>query len=105
MTQPLPPDATDVQREFWKGMTDQRVANMWEAADFIHDLSPEAKEFLRRADKKKIRQLETHIDFMNAAGVVWKFLWVGVVALFSIFVGAAQLWDWFSKYFKITTIK
>jgi hypothetical protein len=53
---------TDVQQAFWKGLTDQRVANMWDAADFIHDLSPEAREFLRKADKDKVAQLNSHID-------------------------------------------
>lgn len=105
MTPLLPPDATDVQREFWKGLTDQRVANIWDAADFIADLSPEAREFLRRADKRKIRELDSYIAFMSAAGVIWKFFWVGGATLFGIFVAVTQLWDWFSKYIKITTIK
>ncbi len=99
--QPLPPDASDVQAAFWKGLTDQRVANMWDAADFIHDLSPEAKEFFRRADKKKIKQLESHIEFMTAAGVVWKFLWVGCVTAFGFFVGITQLWEMISKYLSV----
>lgn len=101
----IPSDATDVQKAFWKGLTDQRVANMWAAADDWADMSPEAKEFLRLADKKKIEQLERHIEFMNTASAVWKFLWVGGASLFAIFVGITQLWDWFSKHFKITGIK
>jgi len=105
MTNGTPPDATDVQEAFWKGLTDQRVANMWDAADFIHDLSPAAREFLLKADKKKIEQLESHIDFMNAAGIVWKFLWVGIATAFGLFVGMTQIWDWFAKHFKITGIK
>jgi len=74
-------------------------------ADFIHDLSPEAREFLRKADKWKIEQLESHISFMNAAGIVWKFLWVGAATLFAMFIGLNQIWDWFAKHFKITGIK
>jgi hypothetical protein len=100
-----PPGATDVQQAFWKGLTDQRVANMWDAADFIADLSPEARDFLRKADKEKIEDLEKHISFMNAAGIVWKFLWVGVATLFAAFIGLTQIWDWFAKHFKITGIK
>ncbi|MBV5268992.1 MAG: hypothetical protein JZU55_02575 [Afipia sp.] len=100
-----PDDATDVQKAFWKGLTDQRVANMWAAADDWADLSPEAKEFLRRADKKKIQQLNSHMEFMNAAGIVWKFLWVGGATIFAMFVGITQLWDWISKHIKITGIK
>ena len=105
MAAETPDDATDVQKAFWKGLTDQRVANMWDAADFIHDLSPEAREFLRKADKRKIEQLESHISFMSAAGIVWKFLWVGAATLFAMFIGLTQILDWFAKHFKITGIK
>lgn len=101
----LPEGASDVQVAFWKGLTDQRVANMWDAADFIGDLSPEARSFLRTADKKKIEQLESHINFMNAASIIWKFLWVGGAMIFGVFVGINQLWEAFSKWFKVTVVK
>jgi hypothetical protein len=93
-----PPEATAAQVAFWKGMTDQRVANMWDAADFIADLSPEAREFLLKADKEKIGDLDRHITFFNNAKVIWKFLWVGVATLFGIFVGITQIWDWVAKH-------
>jgi hypothetical protein len=37
---------------------------------------------------------------MNAAGIVWKFFWVGAATLFGLFIGITQLWDTISKYFK-----
>lgn len=82
-------------------MTDQRVANMWDAADFIADLKPAAREWLTKADEDKIKDLERHIIFFNNAKVIWKFLWVGCATLFGIFVGLTQIWDWLAKHIKI----
>lgn len=93
-----PDDATAAQVAFWKGMTDQRVANMWDAADFIADLTPAARDWLRKADETKIEDLERHIVFFNNAKVIWKFLWVGGATLFGIFIGITQVWDWISKH-------
>jgi len=97
----MQPEMTDVQRAFWVGLTDQRIANIWESADFISELSPDAKEFLRRADKKKIEELESTLRFMDATNIVWKFLWVGGATIFGLAVGIAQFWDWLSKYFTL----
>jgi len=92
-----PDNITDVQRAFLKGMTDQRAANMWDAADFIADLSPETREFLRKADKQTINQLDATLKFMNATGVVWKFLLAGGVTLF----GFVKAWEWLSQFFTV----
>jgi len=96
-----PDNMTDVQEAFLVGMTDQRAANMWDAADFIADLSPEAKEFLRHADKEKIEQLDATLKFMNATNIIWKFLWVGGATIFGLAVGITQFWEWFSKLFTV----
>lgn len=80
------------------GMTDQRAANIWDAADFFADLSPEAREFLRRADKEKIDELEATLKFMKATGIVSKFLWVGGATIFGIVISITQAWDWLSKH-------
>lgn len=92
-----PDKITDVQRAFMEGMTDQRVANTWEAADFIADLSPETKEFLRKADKQKIEQLDATLKFMNATGIIWKFLLAGGVTIF----GFVKAWEWLSQFFTV----
>ncbi len=92
-----PDNMTDVQKAFLEGMTDQRVANTWDAADFIADLSPETKEFLRKADRQKIEQLDSTLRFMNATGVVWKFLLASGVTLF----GLVKAWEWLSQYFTV----
>ena len=97
----IPEGLTDVQRAFWVGMTDQRVANMWEAAEFIADMSPDAKEWLRRADKAKIEELESTIQFINNANVVRKFLMISGATIFAILVAASQAWDWLSKFFVV----
>ncbi len=92
------PDAmTDVQMEFWVGMTAQRVANMWDAADFIADLSPDAKEWLRKADKKKIEQLNANIEFYSTSKAIWRFLWIGG----SVVVGLATMWKTVGEYITV----
>lgn len=98
---PVYPELTQAQWEVLSAFTDQRCANILESADFIHDLSPEAKEFLRTADKKKIKELNSNLDFMNAAGIIWKFIWVGGATAFGLFIGITQLWETISKYFKV----
>jgi hypothetical protein len=94
-----PETMTDVQRAFWVGMTDQRVANMWEAAEFIADLSPEAKDFLRHADKRKIEELESTLRFMDASNIVLKVLWIGGATIFGGIIAISQAWDYLSKIF------
>ena len=96
-----PDGMTDVQHAFWVGMTDQRVANMWEAAEFISDLSPEAKEWLRHANKDKIEELESTLQFINNANIVRKFLMIAGATIFGIIVAVAQAWDWLSKFFVV----
>jgi len=95
-------DMTEAQEAFWVGMTDQRVANMWDAADFMADLSPEAKEFLRRADKEKIRRLDSTLEFMQAATIIRKFLWIVGATVFGIIFSVVQFWDYLAK---IVTVK
>ncbi len=96
-----PDTMTPEQHAFWVGLTTQRVANMWAAADDWADLSPEAKEFLRRADTAKIKQLDATIRFMNAAGIIGKFLWIFGATLFALFIGATQLWKAFGEFFTV----
>jgi hypothetical protein len=93
---------TEAQEAFWVGMTDQRVANMWDAADFMADLSPEAKEFLRRADKEKIKRLDSTLQFMHAATIIRKFLWIVGATVFGVIFSIVQFWDYVSK---ILTVK
>jgi hypothetical protein len=96
------PDAmTDVQAAFWGGLTDQRVANMWSVADDWADLSPEAKAWLRRADKEKIEQLNSTIEFMSASKIIWKFLWVGTGMAAAAFVGFTTFWKAFGEFFTV----
>jgi hypothetical protein len=101
---PMPPHGktdwdslTDVQRAFLLGLTDQRVANMWAAADDWADMSPEAKAFLRTADKEKIKQLDSALRFMESTSVIWKFLLATGITMF----GLVQAWDWLAKYFTV----
>lgn len=114
----MPPDGkfdpdsmTDVQHAFWSGLTDQRVANMWEAADYIADLSDPAKDFLRNADEgtlhwleraepEDIDRLKYNIKFTEAVRLVSRF-WFWLIATG---VGAAvaffTLWEKVSAVFR-----
>lgn len=88
---------TDVQKAFMVGMTDQRAANIWDAADFIADLSPEARAWLRGADKEKIEQLNANLEFYATSKAIWRFLWIGGSA-----VGALlTLWKTAGEYITV----
>ncbi len=106
-----PDEMTDVQRAFWHGLTDQRVAHIWDAADSYADLSSEAKEFLRNADKstlkfledarpEEISQLQRSIRIMDAAKLWTKVLWF-------LLTGAAltllDVWQKIAVFLKIKT--
>jgi hypothetical protein len=106
-----PAEMTDVQKAFWRGMTDQRVANLWDAAGFIAELSKPAKEFLRnaepetlewleRASPQDIDKLKDGIKFTEAVrllGRAWFwFTATGIAAL----VAAMALWEKLSAIFK-----
>lgn len=96
-----PEEVTDTQEAFWVGLTHQRVANLWAVADDWADLSPEAKAWLRRADKEKIEQLNSTIEFMSASKIIWKFLWVGGGMILAAFVGFTTLWKTFGEFFTV----
>jgi hypothetical protein len=84
--------STEAQKAFWKMMTVQRIANVVASADFYQNLSPEAKRWLLKADKQKISQLNSTVDFMNASKIIWKFLWVGGAMVGGAFIGVSQFW-------------
>ncbi|MFC0243698.1 hypothetical protein [Rhodopseudomonas telluris] len=95
---------TDVQRAFLVGLTDQRVANLWQAADDWHDLRPQAKELLRnarpetlewleRASEQDIELLRYSISFIAASRLLGKVTWIVGAALFGIAIGVLTLWD------------
>jgi hypothetical protein len=92
-----PETMSDVQKAFMVGMTDQRAANLWDAADFIADLSPEAKEWLRNADKKKIEQLNANLEFYVTSKAIWRFLWIGG----SMLGGVLTLWKTVGDYITV----
>lgn len=78
-------------------MTDQRVANMWDAAEFIADLSPEAKEWLRKADKEKIAELNASLDIYKTSKAIWRFLLVGG----SVIGGLLTVWKTLGDYITV----
>jgi mannose/fructose/N-acetylgalactosamine-specific phosphotransferase system component IID len=98
---PVYPEITRAQWEVLTAWTDQRCTNMMESADFISDLSPEAKLFLKNADKDKIEQLNANMDFFASSKAIWKFIWIGGGAAFAVFMGITQLWQWMSEHVKI----
>ena len=102
---------TDVQEAFWIGLTDQRVANLWEAADYISDLSAEGKEFLRSAKpetltflkelrKDEVEELGNAIENARAFRRGGRLLRWSIVTLFGTFVGMSVIWDKISALWK-----
>lgn len=106
-----PDDMTDVQEAFWIGLTDQRVANLWEAADYIAELKPEAKDLLRNADKATLKwleraseedvaQLQYSIKFMEASKLLGKVAWIAAAAFFGALITLLTLWEKLQALFK-----
>ena len=106
-----PDEMTDVQRAFWIGLTDQRVADIWDAAGFIADLSPEARDLLRNADKstmkflerarpEEISQLQRSIKLMEASKMITKVLWFLLTGALLTLLDA---WTKIAVFFKIKT--
>ncbi len=94
---PVYPQLTKEQHAVLAAMTTQRCANWMEAMDFIADLSPEAKDFLKNADKEKIAELKASMDFHSASKTIWKFFWIGGTML----IGGLQIWKAFGEYITV----
>lgn len=82
-------------------MTHQRIATLLAAVEFYEDLSPEARTWLRKADKDKIDQLNSTLDFTHASKIIWKFIWVGGGMVVAAFVGFSSLWKTFGEYITV----
>jgi hypothetical protein len=98
------PEYPEISRAQWavlSAWTDQRCEHMMEAADFIADLSPEAKDFLKGADKEKVKKLNEQLAFYSASKTIWRFLWIGGGVIVGIIVGATQVWKAFGEYFTV----
>lgn len=94
---PAYPEITRAQWAVLSAWTDQRCENMMESADFVADLSPAAKKFLREADEKKIKQLNANLEFYATSKAIWRFLWIGG----SMLVGAATIWKTLGEYITV----
>ena len=120
------PDDTDVQRAFWKGLTDQRAANIWEMADLIGDMNNDGIEFLRSMGGKdhrplqkflleakdetftfltdlrsdELKELSNAIENARAFRRGGRLLRWGIVTLFGTFVGITIIWDKVSAFLK-----
>jgi mannose/fructose/N-acetylgalactosamine-specific phosphotransferase system component IID len=94
---PVYPEITRAQWAVLSAWTDQRCQNMMEAADFVADLSPEAKAFLKSADKQKVRNLNANLEFYANTKAIWRFLWIGG----SMLVGAATVWKTLGDYISV----
>lgn len=88
---PVYPQITRAQWAVLLAMTDQRCEHMMEAMDFVADLSPEAKNFLKTADKSKIDELNSNLEFFATSRAVWKFIWIGGGIVISLVVAVSQL--------------
>lgn len=73
MDEPSPPDdAPQLQHDFWRMMTVQRIANVVQLADIIGDMSADGLELLRKMgdkDRKALRKF-----FLQAENDTFEFL-------------------------------
>jgi hypothetical protein len=99
-----PSKMTKAQVAFWVGMTDQRVANMWEAADLIAGLGADGKEFFRAADpatfkflkglrEEEVKDLAACVKYFIAFRTAFSFIFWGVGVLLAAFVAVITAWD------------
>ena len=106
-----PDEMTDVQKAFWIGLTDQRIANIWAASDFIADLPQEARDLLRNADPatlewlerarpEEIQQLQRSIKIMEASKLIVRFLWFLLAGVILTLLG---IWEKIAAVFKVKT--
>lgn len=97
---PQYPELTPAQWSVIAALTDQRCANILEAADFISDLSPEAKAFLKSADRAKIAQMIANLEFYRTSRAIWRFLLVGGSFLIGLATVVKFVNDFVSVKFK-----
>lgn len=104
-----PEKMTEAQKTFMVGLTSQRIANIWEAADYIGDLSKESKDLLRNADKatlrwlerarpEEIEQLQRSIKVMEASKLLTKVLWF---LLTGAILTVLDVWQKIATFFKV----
>ena len=98
------PEITAAQWAVLSAFTDQRCANLLEAADFIADLPEETKtalmqgdkgtwEFLRRLRPDELNELGNAIENARAFRRAGKMVRWSIVTLFGTFVGMSVIWD------------
>jgi hypothetical protein len=105
------PEVTQAQWAVLQALTDQRCANLMEAADFIADLPEETKNalmqgdketwvFLRRLRPEELGELGNAIENARAFRKAGKMVRWSIVTLFGAFVGMSVIWDKISFLWK-----
>ena len=105
------PELTKAQWSYLEAITDQRITNALEAADFISDLSKEAKDFLQNSKPgtltffkdlrdDEIKELGNAIENARAFRRGGRLLRWGTLTLFGTFVGMTVIWDKVSALLK-----
>ncbi len=87
-------------------LTDQRVVNLMESADFIADLPQETKDFLREAEPETLEflrqarpdevvKLASGIKLVQAFETTGKVIKALVILAFGLWLGITQIWGWY----------
>lgn len=118
---------TDTQLAFIRGLTDQRVANIWSMSDLVGDFNPSVMEFMRclgdlehkplmkfmlesRAETftflaglrpDELEELGNAIENARAIRRGGRLLKWSIVTLFGTFVGMSVIWDKVSVLFQL----
>lgn len=119
---------TDVQIAFLEGITDQRGAALWTAADLIGDMDADGVAFLRKLSdpeyanlkkflmqgkpetfmfltdlrKDEVNELGNAIENARAVRRVSKLVRWGIMTLIGAIVTFSAIWDKIAPIFKIT---
>lgn len=117
---PTEQDAADRERAWRKGLTDQRIANLWQLADiigdmsadgvevlrrmgdpdykhltkFLHDAKPSTFEFLAEARDAEIKELQNGIELVRAFRTTGRFAKWAIISLGTTLAAALAIISW-----------
>lgn len=100
---------TPAQEAVLVALSDQRCANLLASADFVADLTEDAKDFLRDAKPEtlkflkdardvEISELQNGIELVRAFRTTGRVMRWTIVTLFSTLIGFLLIWDRLSSW-------
>lgn len=113
---------SDVQEAFWVGLTDQRVANLWDAADLLADMpehsrkllldvkkgpvefllnaDPSTIAFLRKASEDQIDNLNDGLKLIVSLRLVARIVKAGLITMCGALISVLLVWEKVQSWLK-----